>query len=148
MSVSRLAPCRSASRSKAPPTWTASQRLRLATTDQVGGLYEVFSERRRLAVLLGAFAGLSPAEACGLRVEDVAFLEREIRPGKQYPDEPLKTEMRYTPIPVADTLLEMIAARLERWPSTWVLTGDEGDQLRPREVQREMRAARRRSAIV
>jgi integrase len=48
------------------------------------------------------------------------------------------TEMRYPPIPVADTLLEMIAAQVERWPSTWVLTGDDGDQLRPREIQREI----------
>lgn len=56
------------------------QRQYVATTEQVWALYDVFPERRRLAVLLGAFAGLRTAEACGLRVEDVAFLERRSAP--------------------------------------------------------------------
>jgi integrase len=101
-----------------------------------------FAPRRQLAVLLGAFAGLSTAEACGLRVEDVAFLEREIRPVVQWPAEPLKTDMRYTPVPVADTLLEAISAQVATYPSSWVLSDDEGGQLRPRRIQTEIERTR------
>jgi len=40
------------------------QRVYVATTDQVWQLYELFPERMRLAVVLGAFVGLRLAEAC------------------------------------------------------------------------------------
>jgi integrase len=50
------------------------QRVYVATTEQVWQLYELFPERMRLAVLLGAFAGLRLAETCGLRVKDIDFL--------------------------------------------------------------------------
>lgn len=66
--------------------------------------------------MLGAFAGLRTAEACGLRHGDVAFLEREIHPAVQYPAKPLKSDMAATPIPIADTLVETIAVQVERWP--------------------------------
>jgi integrase len=46
---------------------------------------------------------------------------------------------------VADTLLEAISVQVSRWPSRWVLTGDDGEQLRPRQVQAEM--ARVRSQV-
>src|SRR5690606_42057198 len=52
----------------------------VATTEQVWALYDAFTDRYQLAVLLGAFAGLRVAEVCGLRVEDVDFLGRVITP--------------------------------------------------------------------
>jgi integrase len=130
-------PC---SRRTSPPM--GSQRPYVASTAQVWSLYEAFPERLRVGVLLGAFAGLTTGEACGLRVDEVVFLAREIRPAAQWPAEPLKTPMRRTAVPVADTLLEVLAAHVARWPSPWVLTGDHGDQLHPRQLQREMRDAR------
>ena len=45
----------------------AQQRVYVATTEQVWELYELFPERMRLAVVLGAFVGLRLGEACGLR---------------------------------------------------------------------------------
>jgi hypothetical protein len=39
------------------------QRVYVATTEQVWQLYELFPERMRLAVVLGAFVGLRLAEA-------------------------------------------------------------------------------------
>jgi integrase len=88
------------------------QRAYVATTEQVWALHDAFPARLRVAVLLGAFAGLRNAEACGLRTADVAFLQREIRPTVQYPSEPLKTDMSRTPVPVADTLLTEVSAHL------------------------------------
>jgi integrase len=61
------------------------QRVYVATTEQVWQLYELFPERMRLAVLLGAFVGLRLAEACGLRVEDIDFLRGVVHPKVQYP---------------------------------------------------------------
>ena len=52
----------------------AEQRVYVATTEQVWDLYDLFPQRTRLAILLGAFVGLRLAEACGLRPEDVDFM--------------------------------------------------------------------------
>ena len=41
---------------------------------------ELFPDRMRLAIPLGAFAGLRLGEACGLRVENVDFLRGIIHP--------------------------------------------------------------------
>lgn len=46
----------------------------MATTAQVWALHDAMPTRLRVAVLLGAFAGLRCAEACGLRVADVNFM--------------------------------------------------------------------------
>jgi integrase len=50
------------------------QRPYVATTEQIWELHDAIPERYRAAVLLGAFAGLRVAEACGLRVADVDFM--------------------------------------------------------------------------
>jgi integrase len=63
----------------------AKQRPYLATTGQVWGLYDEVADRYRVAVLLGAFAGLRIGEACGLRVADVDFLRRELTPAVRWP---------------------------------------------------------------
>ena len=76
------------------------QRPYVATTAQVWALHDAMPERLRAAVLLGAFAGLRCAEACGLRVADVDFMRGIISPAVQYPAEPLKTEISRTPVPV------------------------------------------------
>jgi integrase len=59
-------PC---SRRISPPMGKA--KCYVATTEQVWALHDAMPEHLQAAVLLGAFAGLRIAEACGLRVDDV-----------------------------------------------------------------------------
>jgi integrase len=68
-----LIPANPCSRRTSPGA--GEQRPYVATTEQVFGLYELFEPRYRIAVLLGAFAGLRTAEACGLRPADVQVAE-------------------------------------------------------------------------
>ena len=79
------------------------QRAYVATTEQVWALHDAMPEHLRPAVLLGAFAGLRLAEACGLRVADVDFMRGIVAPAVQYPAEPLKTETSQTPVPIPQT---------------------------------------------
>lgn len=113
----------------------------VATTEQVWQLYEAFEERYRLAVLLGAFAGLRVGEVCGLRRGDVAFAEREIRPAVQYPAEPLKTEMSRTAIPIPDELVGVLPRPKDGGPVT-VFAHEDGAQVSTWAIERQMRAVR------
>lgn len=63
-------PC---SRRTSPPMGEQVQYV--ATTAQVWALHGAMVERLQEAVLLGAFAGLRPAEVCGLRVQDVDLMD-------------------------------------------------------------------------
>jgi integrase len=76
------------------------QRAYVATTEQVWALHDAMPEHLRPAVLLGAFAGLRVAEACGLRVSDVDFMRGVVAPEVQYPADPLKSETSGTPVPI------------------------------------------------
>ncbi|MGY3845283.1 site-specific integrase [Streptomyces hydrogenans] len=113
----------------------------VATTEQVWQLYERFEERYRVAVLLGAFAGLRVGEVCGLRRGDVAFDAREIQPAVQYPADPLKTEMSRTAIPIPDELLALLPAPADGEPAT-VLAHDDGAQVSTWAIERQVRALR------
>ncbi|WP_329313358.1 site-specific integrase [Streptomyces sp. NBC_01278] len=113
----------------------------VATTDQVWQLYEAFDERYRLAVLLGAFAGLRVGEVCGLRRSDVAFDEREIRPAVQYPAVPLKTEMSREAVPIPDELVAALPRPRDGGPAT-VFAHEDGAQASPWAIERQMRGVR------
>ncbi|RST13461.1 tyrosine recombinase XerC [Streptomyces sp. WAC05950] len=113
----------------------------VATTEQVWQLYEAFDEHYRLAVLLGAFAGLRVGEVCGLRRGDVAFDEREIRPAVQYPAVPLKTEMSREAIPVPDELVAAIPRPRDGEAAT-VLVREDGEQPSTWAIERQIRAVR------
>lgn len=119
-----------------------AQRVSVATTEQIWALHAAMPERLRLAVLLGAAAGLRVAEACGLRVSDVEFLHRRIVPAVQYPEQPLKTETSTIPVPVTDEVLARISEQTRRWPSAWVLSAKDGQQCGPWRVQRALQRAR------
>src|SRR5450756_2577624 len=86
------------------------QRPYVATTEQVWALYDAMPERMRAAILLGAFAGLRLAEACGHRTEDTDFMRGVIRPRYQYPAEELKTDYSKTPVPVGAGMALQLAA--------------------------------------
>lgn len=113
----------------------------VATEAQLWKLYDLVAEKYRPAILLGAFAGLRVAEACGLRVEDVDLVAREIRPAVQYPAEPLKTEMSQEAIPIADALVSLLRQQMAGRDRGAVL-GEGGEQMGPWQVEREVRRVR------
>jgi integrase len=92
------------------------------------GRYDAMPERMRAAILLGAFAGLRVAEACGLRVSDVDFRRGVISPasatttlnpyGHRFPDQDEATRSAVEAVLVAraDSLptSEIIAQRSRR----------------------------------
>lgn len=121
-----------------------SQRPYVATTDQVWALHDAIPGRLRAAVLLGAFAGLRLAEACGLRVAEVDFMRGVISPAVQFPAEPLKSEMSRTAIPVPRSLALELAAHVQQWPAAdgSLLTGADGGQLSTWALERAVRTAR------
>lgn len=114
----------------------------VATEAQLWKLYELAEEKYRPALLLGAFAGLRTAEACGLRTADVNFLRREIKPAVQYPAKLLKTEMSQETIPIPDALVTALSVQVAGHASETVLVDDEGGQMGPWQVEREMRRIR------
>jgi len=115
------------------------QRPYCATTEQVWALHDAMPSRLRPAILLGAFAGLRCAEACGLRLADVDFMRGLITPAVQYPAEPLKTETSRTPVPVSRSLANELAKDVA---GEWLLKGDGGGQLSTWALERAVRAAR------
>jgi integrase len=120
------------------------QRPYVATTEQVWALYDAMPERMRAATLLGAFAGLRLAEACGHRTEDTDFMRGVVHPRYQYPAEPLKTDYSKTPVPVGRELALQLSAHAGKWSGETLLTGLDGGQLSPWALERAVRAARAR----
>ncbi|MGH3550513.1 MAG: site-specific integrase [Pseudonocardiaceae bacterium] len=119
------------------------QRPYVARTGQVWALCEAVPDRYRAGILLGAFAGLRVAEACGLRVADVDFMRGIIRPAVQYPAQPLKTEMSRTAVPIPASMAVELSAHVARWRAETLLTNAEhGGQLGPWVLERAVRAAR------
>ena len=110
-------------------------------------LHDAMPERLRAAVLLGAFAGLRDAEACGLRIADIDFMRGIVTPAVQYPAEPLKTETSKTALPIPQSLALALSAHVSRWSTEkTVLANEWGDQLGPWALQRAMRTARAKVA--
>ncbi|MEU4287798.1 site-specific integrase [Kribbella sp. NPDC026596] len=120
------------------------QRPYCATTEQVWAIYDLFPEHLRPAVLLGAFAGLRIAEACGARSEDTDFMRGVFTPAVQWPAEPLKTETSKTPVPIPSELTLELSAAVARWGSAWLVTDAAGGQASPWSVERAMRTARKK----
>jgi integrase len=118
------------------------QRPYVASTEQVWALHDAMPPRLRGSVLLGAFAGLRCAEACGLRIADVNFMRGVIHPHVQYPAEPLKTEISRTAIPIAASMALELSGHVARWPGETVLTNPAGGQLEPWRLERAIRTAR------
>lgn len=132
-------PC---SRRTSPPA--GKQRPYVATTDQVWELYDAMPKHVRAAVLLGAFAGLRTAEACGLHTRHVDFLRGIVHPTLQYPAVDLKTEASRTAVPVPAELTLQLSAHLaaQPRPGEWLLLNEYDRQLSPWQLERAVRDAR------
>lgn len=118
------------------------QRAYVATTEQVWALYEAFPAYLRIAVLLGAFAGLRTAEACGLRPGHCDLALGFVYPQEQYPAEELKSAMSRTPVPIPASLAMELLAHEAQFPGEWILVDRDGSQVGPWRVERAMRDAR------
>ncbi|WP_372024091.1 tyrosine-type recombinase/integrase [Rhodococcus sp. NyZ502] len=130
-------PC---SRRTSPPMGRA--KVYVITTEQLWALHDGMPEHYRVAILLGAFAGLRIAEASALRVTDVDFIRGVVYPKQQWPDKPLKTRGSEVPIPVPQTLALMLSASVNQWPHEQMVTNGAGKAAAPWLVERALRAVK------
>lgn len=123
---------------------TGKQRPYVCTDAQLWQLYEAAEEKYRPAILLGAFAGLRTAEACGLRLVDVGLDAMTVTPTVQYPAEPLKTESSVAAVPIPHTFAGELKRLVDGRTGSWVLLdGDGSTQLGPWKVERHIRRIRK-----
>ena len=130
-------PC---SKKTSPPAGKA--KLYVATTAQVWALHDAMPAHLRVAVLLGAFAGLRVAEVSGLRVGDVDFVRGVIHPVQQWPAEPLKTDGSEAEIPIPNDLALLLSASVAQWPGDVMVTNGRGGMCGPWVIERAVREAR------
>ena len=131
-------PC---SRRTAPPM--GKPKLYLATTEQVWAIHDAMPDHLRVAVLLGAFAGLRIAEVSGLRVSDVDFTRGVVHPKQQWSGGPLKTPGSDQPIPIPRDLALLLAASVQAYPAEMMVTNGVGtDRCAPRIIAAAMRNVR------
>ncbi|MGR6582334.1 tyrosine-type recombinase/integrase [Rhodococcus qingshengii] len=130
-------PC---SRRTSPPMGRA--KVYVITTEQLWALYDAMPEHYRVAILLGAFAGLRIAEASALRVSDIDFIRGAVHPKQQWPDKPLKTRGSDASIPVPQTLALMLAASVKQWPHDQMVTNGTGKAAAPWLVERALKAVK------
>ena len=113
-----------------------------ATTEQVWALHDRCPPNIRPAILLAAHAGLRLAEAAALRPEDVDFMRCVISPVIQWPDQPLKSDISRTPIPIASELALVLARAVALGKGETIVTNPDGGRLSgPWAIQRAFRAA-------
>jgi len=97
----------------------------------------------KVAVLLGAFAGLRIAEVSGLRVSDVDFIRGVVHPRQQWPGKPLKTDGSDQPIPIPQDLALLLSASVQKYPSEMMVTNGPGsDRCGPWLIDRAIRDVR------
>lgn len=131
-------PC---SRRTSPPN--GKPKVYVATTEQVWAIYDAMPDHLRVAVLLGAFAGLRIAEACGLRVTDVDFIRGVVHPKQQWLAAPLKTVVSDQPIPIPRELALLLSASVQKYPSEMIVTNGPGtDRCSPWVLEKAMRNVR------
>jgi integrase len=131
-------PC---SRRTSPPMGKA--KVYVATTEQVWAVHDELPDHLRVAVLLGAFAGLRVAEVAALRVSDVDFTRGVVHPAQQWPDKPLKTDGSSQPIPIPNDLALLLSASVQRYPSAMMVTNGPGtDRAGPWIIERAIRDAK------
>jgi integrase len=130
-------PC---SRRTSPPAGT--QKPYVATTEQVWAIHDAMPEHLRVAVLLGAFAGLRLGEVVGLRVSDVDFMKGIVHPVQQRGGAPLKTAGSDAPIPIPRELTLLLSASVQRWGGEMMVTDRRGGPISPSTITYAVRTAR------
>lgn len=118
------------------------QRPYVATTGQVWALYDAVPAGVRPAILLGAHAGLRLAEAAALRVEDVDFVNGVVAPKAQWLDEPLKSDISRTPIPIPKEMAHLLAEAIKLGDGRFLASDQWGNPAGPWTIERAIRACR------
>lgn len=118
------------------------QRPYVATTRQVWALYDAVPPGVRPAILLGAHAGLRLAEAAALQVTDVDFATGVISPSAQWIDEPLKSDMSRTPIPIPREMTHLLAEAIQLGDGRFLASDQWGNLAGPWTIERAVRASR------
>jgi integrase len=129
-------PC---SRRTAPPVGHVEQFC--PTTEQVWHLHDAMPGHLRVAVLLGAFAGLRVSEAAALRIDDVDFTRGVVFPKVQWSQGkgwlgPLKTRGSSAPVPIPRELTLMLSASVQQFPGPTLVTNGRGQPVGPWIVDR------------
>lgn len=130
-------PC---SRRTSPPMGHA--KVYVITTEQLWALHDAMPEHYRVAILLGAFAGLRIAESSALRVADVDFIRGAVHPKRQWQDKPLKTKGSDASIPIPRKLALMLSASVKQWPHEMMVTNGAGKAAAPWLVERALKAVK------
>ena len=130
-------PC---SRRTSPPR--GKQKVYVATTAQVWALHDAMPEHLKVAVLLGAFAGLRVGETCGLRVADVDFMRGSVHPVQQWGGAPLKTVGSDAAVPIPSELSLMLSASVQRFGGEMMVTDSNGKPCGPWTLKRAIGEAR------
>ena len=94
------------------------------TEEQVWALHDTVPDHLRVAILLGAFAGLRIGEAVGLKVEHVDLMRLIVHPKQQYDGQPLKTMFCDAPIPIHEDTGLALAYSLQKYPSAWMVSAE------------------------
>jgi integrase len=127
-------------RKTSPPKGTA--KVYVATTEQVWALHDAMPDRLKIAVLLGAFAGLRVAEVSGLRVSDVDFMKGVVHPKVQWGGKPLKTDGSDAPVPIPRDLALMLSASVQKYGGDYMVTNSKGKPCPPWDIERAIRNIR------
>ena len=140
-------PC---SRRTAPPVGHVEQYC--PTTEQVWQLHDAMPEHLRVAVLLGAFAGLRVSEAVALRIEDVDFTRGVVFPKVQWTQDqgwlgPLKINGSSAAVPIPRELTLMLSASVQQFPGPTLVTNGRGKPVGPWIVDRAVDRVRQVDAL-
>ncbi|MEO5661890.1 MAG: site-specific integrase [Nocardioides sp.] len=101
----------------------------------------------RPAILLGAHAGLRLAEAAALRVEDVDFSTGVVSPVSQWLDQPLKSEMSRTSIPIPKEMAHLLAEAVRLGDGRFLASDQWGNPAGPWTIERAIRACREMAGL-
>jgi integrase len=107
------------------------QKAYVATTEQVWAIHDAVPDNLKVAVLLGAFAGLRVGEVSGLRLSDVNFMLGIVHPKQQWAGAPLKTPASDAPVSIDQDLSLMLSASVQKYPSEMMVTNKRGKPCGP-----------------
>jgi integrase len=135
-----LLPRNPCSRRTSPPA--GKPKVYCATTKQIWALHDAMPAHLRVAILLGAFAGLRISEVSGLRIADVDFMRGVVHPKQQWGDRPLKTDGSEAPIPIPQELALLLSASVAKYGTEWMVTDGYGKPCPPWAIKHAVADAR------